>query len=260
MHNHHNLMSFLRRRTQQRRQSNVVQTQHRTVRDILDSRQTDCDKQRGISPAYILALQWPPSVCTIFKSCRFQFVQEKTWTLHGLWPRKTCDETCSSDFMSEWRKLTDDARAKPLIRQINLLWPDIKAGRKDNASAMNLLVKNEWQKHGYCNYPSFKDYVAKAIELAQKYNPQLALKWAEVTPRVRPIGFVRFSTALARGMRNKYGIKRSQFYLVCSSTKFYQCVLEVRVCLDQNQQPTMCLRSEEKDSGCHTSRPIFYPT
>ena len=256
-HNRNFLISLLRHRSQQERQFDNLNTLRRILRERLRLQTVNANYQLRAGPEeYNLALQWPQSACAVFGSCPVSsFVPKESWTLHGLWPRKTCSGT--SPGFKEWDDLA--RKDESLIRQINSLWPDIKAGEQLKDTVKNTFVKHEWDKHGSCNgFGTFKEYAEKSLALAKKFNPFPVLESAEMEPSSSPVDFNTFFAKLETGMSKlSPRIASSQFLLVCAPGKSGdQYAMEIRICLDQKEQPTTCKRSGTKDC---TATSIYYP-
>ncbi|XP_077228482.1 ribonuclease 2-like isoform X2 [Tasmannia lanceolata] len=191
---------------------------------------------------FILALQWPGTICQrthhccSSNGCCRSSLSPTEFTMHGLWPNYNDGSwpACCSGSNFDIKKITS------LNETLERYWPSLSCTSSSVChGGKGLFWAHEWEKHGTCSFPVIQDeysYFSTALDLYFKYNLTNILFNAGYQPtnsNKYPLGAV--VTAIERAV----GASPS---LVCS----HGAVEELRLCFYKDFKPRDC------ESGSNT--------
>ncbi|XP_001198482.4 ribonuclease T2 [Strongylocentrotus purpuratus] len=191
----------------------------------------------------ILALNWPPTVCSGFgKDCLVSKVKNN-WTIHGLWPNQGSSAkpvNCNNS----WH--FDPKAIKKLQKVMSKEWTNLSGTSTDIK-----FWKYEWMKHGTCavqlaSLNTQYKYFARALKLKSEIDVYGMLARADIRPSrtlFYPSASVR--SAIQKGVGHNIGIyctagdnytgrdgDEAGMREEGTSAKAFNVLEEVRICYD----------------------------
>ncbi|CAM0884094.1 unnamed protein product [Alopecurus aequalis] len=202
---------------------------------------------------YVLALQWPGTVCRQTNHCCSSNgccrSNPLNWfTIHGLWPQYS-----SGGWPSCCRATTPFNMNKiAMLRGIlEKYWPSLYCGDSSTCfGGKGPFWVHEVQTHGTCGYPEIQDeydYFSTALYLYSKYNVTKALRKAHIYPRN---GRKYEVSHIVAAIDHAFGRLP---HLVCKNGS----VQELRLCFHKDYQPRDC--GSEADDAWSSSRRSHCP-
>nr|GEX57968.1 hypothetical protein [Tanacetum cinerariifolium] len=124
--------------------------------------------------SFILAVQWPPGVCSgVFRSnftCRIDPVPAN-FTIHGLWPQLPIEnldpnqiDGLTEELNKKWSDLQRVQDCESVNVELNLNWPDLKRVQ-DHVTVNFKFLNQEWKKHGNYSSLGMHAYFKKTLDL-----------------------------------------------------------------------------------------------
>ncbi|KAL5228923.1 hypothetical protein ABZP36_017188 [Zizania latifolia] len=185
---------------------------------------------------YVLALQWPGTVCRQTSKCCSsngccRSHPLKWFTIHGLWPQysyggwPSCCRPASFDINKILR----------LTTILEEYWPSLYCGSSSTCfGGRGPFWVHEWETHGTCGYPEIQDeydYFSTALYLYSKYNVTKALRKAHIYPRS---GRQYLVGHIVAAIDFSFGAMPS---IICKNGS----VQELRLCFHKDYQPRDCI-------------------
>ncbi|KAK9713173.1 hypothetical protein RND81_06G008800 [Saponaria officinalis] len=175
--------------------------------------------------AYIMALQWPVTVCLVEQCKEKKTPPPESFKLHGLWPCNTywnsSVEKCpGSDFSGP---ALDDMRGDLLTYWPSLLQPE------------NQFWKHEWLVHGTCSGLPLEHYFADGVRLTRLNAPQILSALSK--SGIKPGDVKETPIAIRDAIANNFGVRPK---LACVFDNPIYLLKEIHLCLDQNYKFKDC--------------------
>ncbi|KAI5007020.1 hypothetical protein ZWY2020_046968 [Hordeum vulgare] len=198
---------------------------------------------------YVLALQWPGSVCRQTNHCCSSNgccrSNPLNWfTIHGLWPQYSYGGWPSCCRPTTTFNMNKIAMLRPILEKY---WPSLYCGDTSTCfGGRGPFWAHEWATHGTCGYPEIQDeydYFSTALYLYSKYNVTKALRKAHIYPR----NGRKYAVAhIVAAIDHAFGRLP---HLVCKNGSLQ----ELRLCFHKDYQPRDC-GSEEDDAWSSSRR------
>lgn len=198
---------------------------------------------------YVLALQWPGSVCRQTNHCCSSNgccrSNPLNWfTIHGLWPQYNYGGWPSCCRPTTTFNMNKIAMLRPILERY---WPSLYCGDTSTCfGGRGPFWAHEWATHGTCGYPEIQDeydYFSTALYLYSKYNVTKALRKAHIYPR----NGRKYAVAhIVAAIDHAFGRLP---HLVCKNGSLQ----ELRLCFHKDYQPRDC-GSEEDDAWSSSRR------
>ncbi|XP_044977923.1 ribonuclease 2-like [Hordeum vulgare subsp. vulgare] len=198
---------------------------------------------------YVLALQWPGSVCRQTNHCCSSNgccrSNPLNWfTIHGLWPQYSYGGWPSCCRPTTTFNMNKIAMLRPILERY---WPSLYCGDTSTCfGGRGPFWAHEWATHGTCGYPEIQDeydYFSTALYLYSKYNVTKALRKAHIYPR----NGRKYAVAhIVAAIDHAFGRLP---HLVCKNGSLQ----ELRLCFHKDYQPRDC-GSEEDDAWSSSRR------
>ncbi|BAF07001.1 Os01g0897300 [Oryza sativa Japonica Group] len=219
---------------------------------------------------YVLALQWPGTVCRQTSHCCSsngccRSHPLKFFTIHGLWPQYSYGgwPSCCRPTTFDGNKVAANhpsylqngiliSRLKTILEEY---WPSLYCGSFSTCfGGKRPFWVHEWETHGTCGYPEIQDeydYFSTALYLYSKYNVTKALKKAHIYPR----GGRKYLVGhIVSAIEFSFGAMPS---IVCKNGS----VQELRLCFHKDYQPRDCLvEGENSVRRNHCPRYVTLPS
>ncbi|KAF7039027.1 hypothetical protein CFC21_049102 [Triticum aestivum] len=202
---------------------------------------------------YVLALQWPGTVCRQTNHCCSSNgccrSNPLNWfTIHGLWPQYSYGGWPSCCRPTTTFNMNKIAMLKPILEKY---WPSLYCGDTSTCfGGRGPFWAHEWATHGTCGYPEIQDeydYFSTALYLYSKYNVTKALRKAHIYPR----NGRKYAVAhIVDAIDHAFGRLP---HLVCKNGS----VQELRLCFHKDYQPRDC--GSEDDEAWSSSRRSHCP-
>ncbi|XP_051227399.1 ribonuclease 2 [Lolium perenne] len=202
---------------------------------------------------YVLALQWPGSVCRQTNHCCSSNgccrSNPLNWfTIHGLWPQYSYGGWPSCCRQTTPFNMNKIAMLRPILERY---WPSLYCGDSSTCfGRRGPFWVHEVKTHGTCAYPEIQDeydYFSTALYLYSKYNVTKALRKAHIYPRngrKYEVGHIVAAIDHAFGRLP---------HIVCKNGS----VQELRLCFHKDYQPRDC--GSETDDAWSSSRRSHCP-
>ncbi|XP_015690657.2 ribonuclease 2-like [Oryza brachyantha] len=206
---------------------------------------------------YVLALQWPGTVCRQTSQCCSsngccRSHPLKFFTIHGLWPQYSY-----GGWPSCCRPTTfDDNKISRLKTILEEYWPSLYCGSFSTCfGGKRPFWVHEWETHGTCGYPEIQDeydYFSTALYLYSKYNVTKALRKAHIYPRG---GRKYLVSHIVSAIEFSFGAMPS---IVCKNGS----VQELRLCFHKDYQLRDCVVEGENSVNrrSHCPRYVTLPS
>ncbi|KAA8543594.1 hypothetical protein F0562_021660 [Nyssa sinensis] len=202
----------------------------------INGRIVEAGKQREFD-YFALALQWPGTFCRKTRHCCSSngccrgSNAPTEFTIHGLWPDYndgTWPACCTgSNF--------DVKEISTLRDALEKYWPSLSCSSSSTChGGKGLFWAHEWEKHGTCSFPVFRDeysYFLTTLNVYFKYNVTKVLNEAGYVPsnsEKYPLG------GIISAIQNAFQATPS---LICSG----DAVQELRLCFYKDFKPRDCV-------------------
>ncbi|KAF7031991.1 hypothetical protein CFC21_043222 [Triticum aestivum] len=206
-------------------------------------------RRQGGFDHYVLALQWPGTVCRQTNHCCSSNgccrSNPLNWfTIHGLWPQYSYGGWPSCCRPTTTFNMNKIAMLRPILEKY---WPSLYCGDTSTCfGGRGPFWAHEWAAHGTCGYPEIQDeydYFSTALYLYSKYNVTKALRKAHIYPR----NGRKYAVAhIVDAIDHAFGRLP---HLVCKNGS----VQEVRLCFHKDYQPRDC-GSEDDEAWSSSTR------
>ncbi|XP_017981030.1 PREDICTED: ribonuclease 2 [Theobroma cacao] len=189
---------------------------------------------------FALSLQWPGTICHGTRHCCSSNAccrganSPTEFTIHGLWPDYN-DGTwpsCCAQVQFDVKEIST------LLDALEKYWPSLYCGQSSTCySGRGLFWAHEWEKHGTCSFPVFRDeysYFLTTLNVYFKYNVTKILNEAGYVPSNSeryPLG------GIVSAIENSF---QATPEVVCSK----DAVEEIRLCFYKDFKPRNCLASK----------------
>ncbi|KAK9688844.1 hypothetical protein RND81_09G015200 [Saponaria officinalis] len=179
--------------------------------------------------AYIMALQWPVTVCLVKQCKEKKTPPPESFKLHGLWP-------CAPDWDSSVENCPGPDFSGSALKDIrgDLLtyWPSL-------LEPENQFWKHEWLVHGTCSGLPLEHYFADGVRLTQlNARPILsALSKSGIKPGDVTATATATPIAIRDAIANNFGVHPK---LACAYNNNMYLLKEIHLCLDQNYKFEDC--------------------
>ncbi|XP_060068928.1 ribonuclease Oy-like [Ylistrum balloti] len=192
---------------------------------------------------FIFTQEWPTAVCSRANSTGHMCVIPsgvKTWGIHGLWPTKGHSKGPTGCEISKPFNFT---LLKPLIIELEILWPNIFADTNESS-----FWKHEWDKHGRCatTLPATANeflYFQKSLQLMEKFSASKLLQNMGILPsKTAHYRLDQIQFALERQLGNKTVV------IECTKDPAtgLDMIFEVEICLDKDFIPIDCYSRQDR--------------
>ncbi|GKD41638.1 ribonuclease 2-like protein [Tanacetum coccineum] len=119
--------------------------------------------------SFILAVQWPPGVCSGNSGVACQIKPVPTeFTIHGLWPEPKGAEST---------EIFDANKLATLATELCKYWPNLKSTQQSISINATFWLE-EWKKHGKYSGLGVREYFEKSLELHKHAGQGLRAKLA----------------------------------------------------------------------------------
>lgn len=210
-----------------------------------------CDQNRGSREFdyFVLALEWPGTVCKNTKhccatnACCHGISSSLHFTIHGLWPDYndgSWPQCCSGPSF-------DENKIVSLLGELERDWPSLSCNSPTNCHGKRgSFWEHEWEKHGTCAYPVIRDeysYFSTTLQLYSKYNILDILSAAGYSP---DNGEEYPTHDLVAAISKAVGATP---LLVCSQGE----VMELRICFYKDFKPRDCVSGDTEQIKLYKS-------
>ena len=179
---------------------------------------------------YMLAMNWPGSVCESLKPCHGVSSEYNYFTIHGLWPNRDDGSYPSNCEGSRF----DESEIEPMISDIRKYWPDFKPDEPN-------FWRHEWEKHGTCSaFKTQTEYFQNVIDLVKSMPIMESLAKKGIEPNDETEVSVE---DMLGAIENGLGYRPS---IVCHK----RSIKEMRFCFDKDLKGYNCRAHNE---GCGNS-------
>ncbi|GJR40882.1 extracellular ribonuclease LE [Tanacetum coccineum] len=127
--------------------------------------------------SFILAVQWPPGVCSGNSGVTCQIKPVPTeFTIHGLWPEPKGAEST---------EIFDANKLATLATELCKYWPNLKSTQQSISINATFWLE-EWKKHGKYSGLGVREYFEKSLELHKHAGQGLRAKLAAAAEKIIP--------------------------------------------------------------------------